>query len=368
MRISIITRHAPNNYGSLLQAIATEKAITKLGHSAEIVDYIRDDEFGLKGLLTLLSRKKAWNNNLFKKWLYIALRYPGDRLAQAKFSAMRKQFLHLSKRYHSLHELEVSSPRADIYMTGSDQVWGPITTGYYDKAYFLSYVSKAAKKIAYAGSFGRTDFTPTTLHEYSLMLKRYDAIAVREDSAVSLLAMMDVPCAGQVLDPTLLLDNKEWSTYIKNNITGKYVLVYQIHNNPILDQYAINFAKHVGLPLYRVSPSLHQLTRGGKLIYLPEVGEFLSYIKNATYIVTDSFHGTAFSINFNKQFIEILPNTKTGSRNQSILQLTGLQDRIVTDYNDFSISNKLIDYNSVNEILEVERKKSYAILRKLIEE
>ena len=156
MKISIITRHAPSNYGSLLQAIATQKAISKLGHQAEIADYIRKDEYGLKGLLTLLSHKERWNKNILKKWTYITLRYPGDKLAQNKFERMRKKYLSLSMRYSSLENLKNNPPHADIYMTGSDQVWGPVSTGVYDSAYFLSYVPDQLKKIAYAGSFGRT--------------------------------------------------------------------------------------------------------------------------------------------------------------------------------------------------------------------
>lgn len=104
--------------------------------------------------------------------------------------------------------------------------------------------------------------------------------------------------------------------------------------------YAKKFADSVGLPLYRISPSLHQITRGGKFIYLPDLGDFLSFIKNCTYFITDSFHGTVFALIFNKQFVEILPNNNTGSRNQSILQLTGLMDRIIIDFNDFSIANQ----------------------------
>ena len=85
-------------------------------------------------------------------------------------------------------------------------------------------------------------------------------------------------------------------------------------------------------------------------------------------MITDSFHGTAFALNFNKQFIEILPNTKTGSRNQSILNLTGLADRIVTDYEDFSIANRKIDYVKVNNILQREREKSLNIIKKMLSE
>lgn len=168
-----------------------------------------------------------------------------------------------------------------------------------------------------------------------------------------------------MLDPTLLLTGDEWARYISHNVNGRYVLVYQLHNNPVLSDYAVRFARYVGLPLYRVSPTFHQFWRGGKFVYLPDLGDFLSYIKNSTYMVTDSFHGTAFALNFNRQFIEILPNNKTGSRNQSILQLTDLQDRIVTDYGDLSIAERKIDYARVNAILAEERRKSMEIMKEL---
>ena len=102
------------------------------------------------------------------------------------------------------------------------------------------------------------------------------------------------------------------------------------------------------------------------MIFCPKLSVFLSYIKNAKYMLTDSFHGTAFAINFNIQFLEILPNNKTGVRNQSILQLTGLQDRIVTDFNDFSMAEKRIDYIRVNKVLEEERVKSVEKLKDII--
>ena len=362
MDIKVITRHAPSNYGSLLQSIATVTILERLGHTCEIIDYIRDDEHGLKAVTTVLDGKQGWNGNLLKKLAYIALRYPEEKRAEMKFSRMRKKYLKLTGRCRTHEELKQLD--ADVFMTGSDQVWGPTLNGHYDEAYFLSFV-KDKPKIAYAASFGRTEFTPATLSEYKKMLSDYTGIAVRENSAVDLLAQMNIPCAGQVLDPTLLLTGEEWGKWIEKDVQGKYVLVYQLHNNPALSDYAVRFARHVGLPLYRVSPTFHQCRRGGKFVYLPGLGEFLSYIKNCTYFITDSFHGTAFALNFNRQFIEILPNNKTGSRNQSILQLTGLQDRIVTDYDNLSISNRKIDYESVNAVLRCEREKSMSIMHDL---
>ena len=363
MDIKVITRHAPSNYGSLLQSIATTTILERLGHTCEIIDYIRDDEQGLKAVTTGLNGKQGWNGNPLKKLAYIAFRYPEEKLAEVKFSRMRRKFLKLTRLCRTLEDLKKLN--ADVFMTGSDQVWGPTLNGHYDEAYFLSFVT-GKPKTAYAASFGRTEFTSATLSEYKKMLSDYTGIAVRENSAVDLLAQMNIPCAGQVLDPTLLLTGEEWGKWIEKDVQGKYVLVYQLHNNPALSDYAVRFARHVGLPLYRVSPTFHQYRRGGKFVYLPGLGEFLSYIKNCTYFITDSFHGTAFALNFNRQFIEILPNNKTGSRNQSILKLTGLQDRIVTDFNDFSIADKYIEYASVNKILEEERKKSVIALGKLL--
>ena len=252
-------------------------------------------------------------------------------------------------------------------MTGSDQVGAPLLDGKYDKAYFLDFTSPNSQKVAYAASFGKTQFSEKIIKDYKHLLSQYNAITVRESHAVKLLQDWNIECKGQVLDPTLLLDAQEWSKYITKEIKGKYVLIYEIHNNPLLDDYAKRFAKHVGLPLIRISPSLHQISRGGKMIFCPSLGTFLSYIKNAQYIITDSFHGTAFAINFNKEFIEILPNNKTGSRNQSLLQLTGLEDRIIVNYNDYSLADKQINYAMVNEIMKKERQCSMHILSLLLE-
>ena len=194
----------------------------------------------------------------------------------------------------------------------------------------------------------------------------FSSISVREKSAVEIIKNMGLGEVSQVLDPTLLITSDEWSEYIDSEIRGKYVLVYQLHKNKLLDRYAIEFAKKADLPLLRISPSIHQINRGGKFVYLPDVGKFLSYIKNAEYMITDSFHGTAFAINFNTQFVDILPG-KTKTRNQSILELTGLTDRILTNADDFGFIDKKIDFTRVNTILKKERENSINILKGMLE-
>ena len=223
MDIKVITRHAPSNYGSLLQSIATITTLERLGHKCEIIDYIRDDEHGLSAVKTNLNNKQRWSGNSLKKLAYIVLRYPEEKKAELNFREMRRKYLKLTQLCRTHDDLKRLD--ADIFMTGSDQVWGPTLNGHYDEAYFLSFV-KDKRKIAYAASLGRTDFTAKILSEYKKLLSSYSGIAVRENTAVGLLRQMDIECAGQVLDPTLLLTGDEWSRMIKKDMGGKYVLVY----------------------------------------------------------------------------------------------------------------------------------------------
>lgn len=365
MDVKVITRHAPTNYGSLLQSIATQRVVEALGHSCRIIDYVRDDEHGLKFVLSQLSMKPEWERNLLKKIAYVAFRWPTEKMAERKFEHMRRHYLRMTPRLRTREELR--SLTADVFMTGSDQVWGPVAADRFDEAYFLTFAGEG-RRVAYAASFGRTAFDPDVIKRYRDMLSRYDAITVREDAAITTLDHMGITARGQVLDPTLLLDEKAWSEYMPANpvVNGDYVLVYQIHINPELDRYAKRVAERMGLPLVRMSASLHQAARPGKLRLLPDIADFLSLIKNARMLVTDSFHGTAFAINLNTPFVEILPGNGTGSRNQSILQLTGLTDRIVTDFDDFSILDRPIDFAAVNAIIARERTRSLETLQSLL--
>lgn len=366
MKVAVITRHAITNYGSLLQAFATQRVIENLGYSCEIIDYVRDDESCRNHAKTLLTGKPEWNRNPIKKILYLALRQPESIAAGKRFEKEQKEYLNLSKRYSSQKQLAEEKPIADVYMTGSDQVWGPVGDGSYDSSYCLLFTDNFDKRIAYAASFGRTEMSPEVEKYFKKWLGRYDFISVREDSAMTLLKNMGLK-ADQVLDPTLLLDEGFWIRYMSPIKVRNYILVYQIHNNKRVGQYAKKVAVSMGLPLIRISSSFHQITREGKFVWCPSVGEFLSYIKNARCLVTDSFHGTAFAINFHTPFVEVLPNNNTGTRNISILNLTGLSGRILDKDDDTSLAEKSIDFSKTEQILSEKRKESLATLKKMIE-
>lgn len=366
-KVAIITRHAVSNYGSVLQAYALQKAISSLSYDSEIINYIRNDE-DYRNIADTLVKKSSWNKNALTRIVYKSIQSPEYIKMGRAFEGYRSSLLNEgNKRYTSLDELKQNPPQADIYCTGSDQVWGAIGTDDIDGAYFLEFVPDNKKKISYAASFGKTDTNAQNSKKIKEYLSSYDFLTVREKSAVDIVKNFGINNVTQVLDPTLLLDKNAWSQLIKEDITDKYVLLYQLHSNPEMDSYAEEFANKAGLKLIRLTPLFHRIFKSGKAVYLPDLSAFLSYIKNAEYMITDSFHGTAFAINFNTQFIDILPN-ETKTRNQSILELTGLTDRILESYTDFSFIDKKIDFKNANKKISDERTNSLKILKEMLEQ
>lgn len=369
MKVDIITRHSVPNYGSLLQSYATQKTIERLGHTSEIINYTRKEEKANELANTLLKGKK-WDKNIFLRLIYKTIQTPNYYKMYKKFEEYRKGFLkETEKEYLSLKELEENHPKADVYCSGSDQIWGKIGTADFDEAYFLEF-AKNKKCISYASSFGKTELSQELKNNIVNLLKKYSYILVREKSAKEILIENKLKNVEQVLDPTFLLKKEEWENLSQNsnkNIKSKYVLIYQLHDNKEFNRYAKEFAKKKKLKLLRISTSMYHIVRSGKLIYLPTQYEFLKYFENAEYILTDSFHATVFSIIFNKKFIDILPSNKTGTRIESVLNLFGIENRILKDYNDFKSIDEAIDYENVNNKLQIEREKSINLFKSAIE-
>lgn len=366
MDIAVITRHWLANYGSFLQTLATQWAIESLGHRCEIVDYVRRDESVLSLERTLLEGKSTWNKSLLRRVVYLVARQPESVLSTLAFRRELRNHIRLTRRYEGLFDLAKNPPKADVFMTGSDQVWGPVSSGDYDPAYLLSFVPKGVRRIAFAASFGNGKLNPEVEALFKSELPHYDAISVREDSACLRVKSYGLE-ARQVLDPTLLWDSDHWSEFASSHAMKDYVLIYQIHNDSRVSLCAKEISSMLGLPLVRVSASLHQISRGGHFRYLPKPAEFLGLVRDAAYVVTDSFHGTAFSITFNTPFLEILPLNGTSERNESLLRLTGLESRAVKTPQDIKTVSHDIDFSQANERLALDRTRSMAVLKGMIE-
>lgn len=368
MKVSIITRHAIANYGSLLQSIATEKLFESLGCQTEIINYIPSEEKVENLVNSYIKNSKFWNKNSITRCLYKILQSKNIYEMNVQFKKYQEKYLNLSSiEYNSVFELKKNKPLADIYCTGSDQDWGAIGCQKYDETYFLDFIDENDKAISYAASFGKDIICDELKQNLYELTKKYLKILVREDSAVKLLSECGVRNAKQVLDPTLLTSKEDWDNICNKErlINEDYILIYQLHHNKNLDKYAKKISKLTGKKLIRINTSKYFKYKAGKFIYLPSPDEFLSYIKYADIVLTDSFHGTCFSIIYNKNFIDILPSI-TGTRISSILKLFGLENRITTGDN-YNLAMENIDYNKVNKKLAVEQKKSINALKEALE-
>lgn len=368
MKIDIITRHAIANYGSIFQSFATEKIFKKLGYETEIIDYIPSEEKIENLVKTYIKNSKIWNKNIITRAIYYILQKDNISVMNKRFELYRKEYLNLTeKTYNSLEELKINVPKADIYCTGSDQVWGKIGNKEFDETYFLEFLKdKKAKCISCAASFGKDKININLQKKIPVLMKKYSNILVREKSAVQILNETGCQNVQQILDPTLLLEKKEWEKMCKGKKEKMpYILIYQLHHNRNFDKYAKKISNKLKMPLIRINTSKYFKYKPGKFIYLPDPIEFLEYIRNANFILTDSFHGTVFSILFEKQFADVLPKI-TSTRITNLLNLLNLEGRVIENYNDFSVINKIISYNEVDKILKTERKKSIELLKEAI--
>lgn len=360
MKVDFITRHAIPNYGSILQTYATQEVLKKLGCDSEVINYIRLDETADKTISTNCNIDGSGIKAKIKRLAYLILQGPNVKHMHKKFAKYRNMYLkQTDKEYNSIEKLKNNLPSADVYCTGSDQVWAKIGGANYDEAYFLDFVPAEKRCISYAASLGKSKIDEELEKRLPELLKKYETILVRENTAEEIIKKNGFNNVKQVLDPTLLLNEEEWSKLAeKTKLDGKeYILVYQLHHNKQMEDYLKKLKKHTKLPVYRIHPSFYYGFKPEKFIYLPTPGEYISYIKNAKYIVTDSFHGTVFSLIFNKNFVDILPG-ETSTRIESILKLVKQEKRIIKDFCNFDWLNNNIQYEEINKILKEEREKS----------
>lgn len=358
MKISLITLHKIVNYGSVLQTYATQTALEKLGYEVEIVDYFTE-RMTMHGMSKRIRHKSP---KLEKSALLTAaariIMYPSYK---KRFSVFMKfvndNFKMTPHTYVCEEDFEKYPVSADFYCTGSDQTWNSIWNEKLDRPLYLSYAPDDKPKFSYAASFGRTELEDWEKEPTKELLSRYNNISMREASGVDVLHSLGLD-GIHVLDPTLLLNKNDWAPLVSDKYANdKYVLVYNLNRNSKLDEFAHKLAQKKNLKVYFMSYQYHDFYKKGRLICCPPVGEFLGLIKNAQYVVSDSFHCTAFSINFNTDFVVVYPG-KFSTRLQSILQLADLENRVAKDSGDLDIINNKIDFDSVNKKIEQERRKS----------
>ena len=363
-KVGIITQHRVVNYGSVLQAYALQSKINELGYECEVIDYY-PERFTPKGMLCRIKNKsEKFEKSIILRSVARMIILPSYFKRFKMFFGFIEKNLNLSKKtFRELCELEGYRFDYDVFCTGSDQVWNYGWNEKIEYPYFLSFAPDDKRKISYAASFGKSTLLDCEIDETKRLLERYDAISVRELSGVEIISDLGISGTVNVLDPTLLLSGNEWRKIASSKYTNdKYILIYNLNRNSRIDNYAKRLSKKTGLEVRYISYQLHEFYKYGKMYFNNCVEDFLALIDNAQYIITDSFHATAFSLNFNKEFVIVYPG-KYSTRLQSILEILGLPDRVANDENDLSVVEQKIDYKYVNSILDSKRCDSLAWLR-----
>ena len=360
MKIDIITLHYIQHYGSLLQTYATQRAFEKAGMEAEIIDYVRPNA-SEKAIMKDGLQKKGYGKNFIKKFAFLLTKKIENR-QRRKFSAQfMKKYIRLTRHYKNYVDLSNNPPEADIYCTGSDQTWNSDYNGGILPAYFLEFAPVGKKRIGYSVSIGKDRLNPSELEETAKLINKYDAISVREQSAKKIVEELGFVEVQHILDPTLVLDKNDWNPLIASRmIREKYIIIYKLNDNPELEAFAKELSDKSGCRIIRMSYYLNHFKYQGKMIYSPSVEGFLSLINYAEYVVTDSFHCLAFSLNFHKDFYVVYPG-KYSTRLESLLALTNTKDRVVKNG---VCKSRAIDYDNVDKVLEIERKKAVAFIEK----
>lgn len=368
MKVAILTFQGSNNYGALLQAFALQKKIMDISSvDVEIVNYTSPTKSGWYKPVDF-SKKKGIKHNLkqiikLPNFLFIKKKnHKTDRFKNDKLKIGTEHFIGKSAN------LENYLNKFSTVIVGSDQVWNYINTSF-DKVYLLDFKSNKYKKVSYAASFGR-DIIPENMEkQMASLLQDFDMISVRENSGKTIINKMFDKQVYVTLDPTLLLTNKEWhkefpaTTQIQSK---KYLLVYTIGRDRELDKIAKNFAKRYHLELVRIMRDFRDNLRFSEIRKNPSVEDFLSLISNAEYVITNSFHGVAFSINFKKDFVVYLnPQNKANTRINNLLEITDLGSRIIHSEDEWKALTS-IDYTNKLMNLEIERHKSLKYLKNIL--
>lgn len=359
MKAAVLTLHQVDNYGTQLQALATQEKLKEYFDDVSFIDYRRPDTYG-KGLLDTFAQGNP---------IRAAVILPTLLRWKSIFGQFRKEHLNLTdKVYYSDSDFNDFQNDADVYFTGSDQVWNAGWNGGVIPYFYLSFVQDSKPKYAYASSFGRTTITEDEVNASKRYIERYTEITVREESGVDIVKKQyGFSNVKRVVDPTLAMPPEFWRKVGNdiNKMPNDYILIYNLNRNADFDRYASLVSKTTGLPLYRFCTRYDQILQSGKSLIIPEILDLVTLIDKAKYVITDSFHATAFSMNLNTEPICVYPN-KYSTRIAEFLKLVGSEQRHVKNYNDIDIVDRHVDFDKVNSILETERKKVDEFLKEIV--
>lgn len=369
MKTGLVTFYHIHHYGALLQAAATERAVEHLGGECEIIDYFVNQ-----------------NNDLFRKPtgigsaaadIHTALHYKALHDRYQRFETFAARHLRISgHRFESLEELRRAELPYDVILAGSDQIWNPkiFPDGHFDPVFFGAFSQR--RKIAYAPSFGIPRIPEDMEDELRGYLGRFSHLSVRERQGQRIVEEISGKHVPVVLDPTLLLTRAQWAAMANppqgypagggQNAHGGYILCYCISKPGALAPYIQNLADKTGLPVVQLCGIRQKVHPRASCILDAGPAEFLGLFQNASYVCTNSFHGTVFSVQFQKPFFTAVAPSELAepesSRTFSLLSTLGLTERIIGKGDTAGVED-VIDWTAAEARLDAARQASLDYLR-----
>ncbi len=376
--VGIITYHYFYNYGTMLQAFATQEIIKRVYEcNTNIIDYRFNEKIHISFARMLSIRIKRFSyyithlNEVLTKREYQGKLSRKNRLFDDFF---RQHFSISPNTYYYKEELKKNPPKYDVYVTGSDQTWSPKIG--FNPALFLDFVPAKSVKASYAPSIGVTSFTAEERAYIKEHLAKYDYLSCRETLGANLLKEVTGKDVEIVLDPTLVLNSDDWRRFAQTpevEIKRPYILCYFLGDRMYYRDFVKQLSQQTGYDVYYIPVSWVDCKKGNNLIFDIGPAEFLHLIDNAEYVCTDSFHGTAFCINFNTQFFTFVKHAGSisggdNSRIYDLLSRMNLTDRLKEKYNyGEQIDLSAITFEDVNKLLNAERITSTEYLKKILQ-
>lgn len=369
-KIGLISYHSGYNYGTMLQAFALQYIIRKLGFdSVEYINYVDGPKFEDANWSIRLKKIKNKFALGLPQLLFLLFYRKSIKRTASKFDSFFSSYIKVSDRfYSSVNELKTNPPSYDVYIVGSDQTWNP-TFLQDNSAYFLSFVNNHSSKNSYGSSLGVYSLDDRTKSLYVNYLNSFNHISCREEANALLLSSLLHRHVEYVLDPTLLVSKEEWACFENNyGIKGGYVLCYSLGVKDNIRKFAEKLAKSHNLPVYYIVSNYKDTLYPNALFGVGPL-DFLYLIRNATYVCTDSFHGTIFSLNFRKNFYSFYKregDEKVGdnSRIYLILKEFNLLSRLKGDA--FS-EEEDINYDRLAPCLEERKEHSLVYLNQVLQ-
>lgn len=324
--ICIFTIHA-YNYGAVLQACALRLFCAKTirNSDVQIVGFYRERH---SRIFRRQSERPLINLALNA---LSAFRYRALKRRLRRESVFIRKYGNRSEHYDSPETLLKNPPPADYYITGSDQVFN--SNSLCPQLFYLGFLTGcSARKIAYAPSFGFSVFSEEFIAGISGYLKDFSALSCRETSGAELLSRISGQEVPTVVDPTMLLDRDEWDAMAENpGYSRKYILVYDLNGAERLIQMAKEIQRSTGFAIVCLTGKVQKFYSVDKQVYDAGPAEFVGWIKNAEYVVTDSFHGSVFSLIFHRRFYAYVALERAAERLTTLLDSLGMSDRLVRD-------------------------------------